>query len=256
MSKRNVMKGDTKRCSRCRRYKHVSKFWPRARRPKVDGSPSYLAMCKQCRKTYRRHRYKPRGEMTPQQLKEARERDKSQRDKYGHRIRARDRARYENKRLTKKWKAAKRKANAKWREGLKRDPVRLEKNRKLHREWMANLRRKDGEKLRAYQRRMHMRRMRKDPAYAEKIKLKNIETKYGKDAMLRYGTKPAPCEACGVIVSGRRRHIDHCHRTGVVRGILCIVCNHALGSIENANPGLVRYMLKHGTHIGIMHEKE
>lgn len=35
-------------------------------------------------------------------------------------------------------------------------------------------------------------------------------------------------------VSGKRLATDHCHTTGLVRGLLCNHCNHLLGKIENA----------------------
>lgn len=40
------------------------------------------------------------------------------------------------------------------------------------------------------------------------------------------------CAVCGAISadqSGRRLHVDHCHTTGQIRGLLCSNCNNALG---------------------------
>jgi hypothetical protein len=34
--------------------------------------------------------------------------------------------------------------------------------------------------------------------------------------------------------SGKRLSTDHCHDTGLIRGLLCNHCNHLLGKIENA----------------------
>lgn len=51
------------------------------------------------------------------------------------------------------------------------------------------------------------------------------------------------CAICGLheseMKSGAGRkptlHIDHCHKTNKVRGLLCYSCNTALGKIENKN---------------------
>lgn len=56
------------------------------------------------------------------------------------------------------------------------------------------------------------------------------------------------CEACGAETSGRRAHIDHCHDTGRVRGLLCHQCNVALGAIHedlDAPRGLIAYVERH-----------
>lgn len=54
------------------------------------------------------------------------------------------------------------------------------------------------------------------------------------------------CATCHRVV--KRFHVDHCHLTGVVRGILCPSCNRALGLI-NENPdtayALSAYLEKH-----------
>ena len=44
------------------------------------------------------------------------------------------------------------------------------------------------------------------------------------------------CKTCDApLVRGKKTHIDHCHQTGVVRGILCQKCNHAIGLMDD-NP--------------------
>lgn len=45
--------------------------------------------------------------------------------------------------------------------------------------------------------------------------------------------------ASGKGPSGRRLNIDHCHKTGKVRGLLCVSCNRALGWFRD-NPELLR----------------
>lgn len=45
------------------------------------------------------------------------------------------------------------------------------------------------------------------------------------------------CAVCGD--APEPLHVDHCHRTGKVRGLLCSPCNKALGHL-NDNPKLLR----------------
>lgn len=37
----------------------------------------------------------------------------------------------------------------------------------------------------------------------------------------------------------RKPHVDHCHNTGRVRGILCFTCNTAIGKMKD-DPELLR----------------
>lgn len=58
------------------------------------------------------------------------------------------------------------------------------------------------------------------------------------------------CDLCGDPPSNRGLSIDHCHSTGVVRGLLCARCNTALGKFRD-DPQLLReaanYVERHQT---------
>lgn len=39
------------------------------------------------------------------------------------------------------------------------------------------------------------------------------------------------CDLCGEYM--KKKNIDHCHKTGIVRGVLCTNCNTALGKLKD-----------------------
>lgn len=47
------------------------------------------------------------------------------------------------------------------------------------------------------------------------------------------------CGVCRTPITIGRCHVDHCHVTGVVRGLLCATCNNGLGSFKD-DPALLR----------------
>ncbi|WP_415923436.1 endonuclease domain-containing protein [Streptomyces sp. WI03-4A] len=56
--------------------------------------------------------------------------------------------------------------------------------------------------------------------------------------------KERPCDVCGAMPGeggGRgRHHIDHCHETGAVRGVLCMGCNTGIGKLCDSPELLAR----------------
>ena len=56
---------------------------------------------------------------------------------------------------------------------------------------------------------------------------------------------------CAICRSKAADHVDHCHESGVVRGLLCFGCNRGLGKAQD-DPELLRrglsYLERHGWH--------
>ena len=75
---------------------------------------------------------------------------------------------------------------------------------------------------------------------SDEVKFKNRVTK----VRSKYKVRPALaaalsvihyCEACGKKQTRPgEMHIDHCHTTGQVRGVLCFNCNVALGNVGDS----------------------
>lgn len=72
-----------------------------------------------------------------------------------------------------------------------------------------------------------------------------LKTKYGislhemNDLLLKQNNR---CAICGFKNDGNKSFfpfVDHCHKTGVVRGLLCTKCNFGIGQF-NDNPDLLR----------------
>lgn len=47
------------------------------------------------------------------------------------------------------------------------------------------------------------------------------------------------CAICGVSFNKATRHVDHCHTTGKVRGLLCTNCNRGLGYFKDNQQSLL-----------------
>ena len=69
-----------------------------------------------------------------------------------------------------------------------------------------------------------------------------LKAKYGidletYDQMLK--DQKGGCKVCGDKPSYQRLHVDHCHNTGRVRGLLCQACNVSIGKMKES-PELLR----------------
>jgi hypothetical protein len=95
--------------------------------------------------------------------------------------------------------------------------------------------------------------------YQRTYRKKHGQKVYLKDAKIRYGLEPeeyerlfAACEGLCMIchlLPATRLHIDHCHSSRKVRGLLCVGCNHGLGSFKDSLGNLrnaMQYLLERG----------
>ena len=66
--------------------------------------------------------------------------------------------------------------------------------------------------------------------------VRNIKRLYGitpDDYNRMYEDQKGCCKVCGNQSGNTKFHIDHCHDTGKVRGLLCDTCNRGLGYFKD-----------------------
>lgn len=104
------------------------------------------------------------------------------------------------------------------RTGLRAECAECAKNR------MRDFRRNNPDKVRSDTRNRYW----KDPA---KFRDKHLKSKYGITSevySMMFSEQGGLCKICST-PSSRSLNVDHCHATGLVRGLLCNSCNRMLG---------------------------
>jgi hypothetical protein len=84
-------------------------------------------------------------------------------------------------------------------------------------------------------------------------KIAHLRNRYGlewEDYLDLYEGQNKVCAICQTsLVLENDAHVDHCHKTNKVRGLLCFLCNSGIGKLRD-NPDLLRraaeYVEKHG----------
>lgn len=69
----------------------------------------------------------------------------------------------------------------------------------------------------------------------ERSRRKHFIRKYGlstEDLALMLAEREGRCDICGGVMSAP--HVDHCHTSGEIRGLLCSNCNTGLGLFKDS----------------------
>jgi hypothetical protein len=122
------------------------------------------------------------------------------------------------------------------------DPDVLEAARERTRRWRAENPERYAE---------NRRRFKESGGYKRSLRQTHLKKKYNLtleqyDRMLE--AQGGGCKICGRPPGDIALHVDHCHITGRVRGLLCFPCNAALGHLQH-DPDIIETALVYvGTH--------
>ncbi|WP_406509368.1 endonuclease VII domain-containing protein [Streptomyces sp. NBC_00212] len=98
---------------------------------------------------------------------------------------------------------------------------------KPHSEWHRNATASDGLSTRC------------KACRAERGRQDHLKRQYGITEAERDGLIASQGGVCCICLSAPAAHVDHCHKTGKVRGVLCFNCNSAIGKLGD-DPNTVR----------------
>lgn len=123
----------------------------------------------------------------------------------------------------------------------KREYARTEEQREKRRLYMQKWREANREKHNSYARAW----ARENPQrHKDNQRRAHLKKKYGitedqfNELVL---SQEGRCAICGKVPKGRL-HIDHCHDTGRIRGLLCTGCNTRLGWFERYGDAVAAYL--------------
>jgi hypothetical protein len=91
-----------------------------------------------------------------------------------------------------------------------------------------------------YAEKMRERKARDPEGYAAQVRKIALRTSYGitvDDYDRMFKMQRGRCAICGTTDPGQGKKnlcVDHCHKTKVVRGLLCHTCNRALGLLSDS----------------------
>lgn len=127
-------------------------------------------------------------------------------------------------------------ASRKHREKKKNDPVHKEKNREYCREWWG----KNKERQKQYRKS----NSKKDATYQRGYLLKRKYNLTPEEYDNMLARQNGVCWICKAEPGGRwnKLFIDHDHKTGKVRGLLCHLCNMALERVDNFKHQIEAYL--------------
>ncbi|WP_313884406.1 endonuclease VII domain-containing protein [Streptomyces tropicalis] len=74
---------------------------------------------------------------------------------------------------------------------------------------------------------------------AERNRVSYFKRKYGLSPVELKALVAEQAGVCCICLSALPEHVDHCHETGRVRGVLCFSCNAALGQFKD-RPDVMR----------------
>jgi hypothetical protein len=132
-------------------------------------------------------------------------------------------------------------SNGRFKEKYKTDPEFAEKRRV----WQRENRAKDIERVREYNARWHRENRAGNPQKVRNMHLKSLYGLTVEDYEKLLAAQNGMCAACSRTPADEHHkvlHVDHCHETNKVRGLLCTRCNTALGLLREDPAGLQRYI--------------